>query len=45
MISRPEGRIQIQRICEQGAEKNIWKKKEEVIGGLRTLHNEELHNL
>jgi hypothetical protein len=23
----------------------MWTKKKEVVGGLRRLHNEELHNL
>jgi hypothetical protein len=28
-----------------GAEENIWPKRDEVTGGWRKLHNEELHNL
>jgi hypothetical protein len=31
-------------VRDQGAE-NIWTKREEVAGGWRRLHNEELHDL
>jgi hypothetical protein len=27
------------------AEENIWPKREEMTGGWRKMHNEELHNL
>jgi hypothetical protein len=30
---------------EQGVEENIEPKRDEVAGGWRKLHNEELHNL
>jgi hypothetical protein len=30
---------------EQGAEENMWAKREEGPRGCRTLHDEELHNL
>jgi hypothetical protein len=32
-------------ICEQGTEENIWTERNEVVGGWRKLHNEELHSL
>jgi hypothetical protein len=31
--------------AEQGAEEDIWTKRDEVTGGWRKLHNEELHDL
>jgi hypothetical protein len=36
---------QIQVVWEQGAEENIWSKREEMAGEWRRLHNEELDNL
>jgi len=33
----------IEGVCEQVAEENIWPKREEVVGGWRRQHNEELH--
>jgi hypothetical protein len=33
------------RASENGAEENIWIEEDEVTGGWRQLHNEELHNL
>jgi hypothetical protein len=30
---------------EQGTEENMYTKREEIPGGWRKLHNEELHNL
>jgi hypothetical protein len=45
LVSHPKGRTQIEGVLEQGAEANIGRKREEVAGGWRRLHNEELHNL
>jgi hypothetical protein len=40
-----EGETQTEGVREQGAEENIWtEKKDEVTGGWRKLHNEELRN-
>jgi hypothetical protein len=38
-IFMPEG------VRKQNAEENIGPKRDEMIGGRRKLHNEELHNL
>jgi hypothetical protein len=40
-----KGGIQTGGIRKQSVEKNIWTKKDEVTGGWRKLHNEELHDL
>jgi hypothetical protein len=32
-------------VREQNVEEDIWTKSDEVTGGCRKLHNEELHNL
>jgi hypothetical protein len=32
-------------VCEQGAEENIWTKRDRVTRGCRKLHNKELRNL
>jgi len=45
LISHTKERTQIEGVREQGAEQNIGPKREEVAGGWRRLHNEELHNL
>jgi hypothetical protein len=33
------------RVFENGAEKNVWTKRDEVTEGWRKLNDEELHNL
>jgi hypothetical protein len=38
-VSYPEGRTQIEGVWEQGAEENIWKRKD-VIEGWQKLYNE-----
>jgi hypothetical protein len=45
LVSHTEGRTQIEGVPEQGAERIFGPKMEEVVGGWRRLHNEELHNL
>jgi hypothetical protein len=37
-------KTQIEAVPEHSAEENVWTK-EEVAGGWRRLHNEELHNV
>jgi len=44
LVSHTEGRTQIKSVWEQCAG-TFEPKTEEVAGGWRTLHNEELHNL
>jgi hypothetical protein len=41
LVSRSKGRTLIEGVLEQGAE----EVRDEVAGGWRRLHNEELHNL
>jgi hypothetical protein len=36
---------QTEGVGEQGSEEDIWPKRDEVMGGSRKLHNEELHDL
>jgi hypothetical protein len=45
LISRVKGRTQIEDVWEHGASGVFGPKKDEVMGGWRKLHNEELHNL
>jgi hypothetical protein len=44
LASHARGRTYIEDVLEQGAEGIFGPKREEVAGGWRTLHNEELHN-
>jgi hypothetical protein len=40
-----EGTAYVKGIREQGAKKDIWAKRDGVIGKWRILHNKELHDL
>jgi hypothetical protein len=44
LVSDTKWRTHIEVLWEQGAEENIWTWRQEVAGGWRRLHNEELHN-
>jgi hypothetical protein len=45
LVPHTKGRTQIEEVWERGAEDNIGPKREEVAGGWRKLHSEELYNL
>jgi hypothetical protein len=45
LFSGITGGTQTVVVREQGAEGNVWKRDDEMSGGWRSLHNEELRNL
>jgi hypothetical protein len=45
LVSDIKGGIGTEGVWEHGSEENIEPKKDEVTGGWRKLHTEELHNL
>jgi hypothetical protein len=45
LVSDISGEPYTEGVREQGAEENVWTKGDEVIGGSKKLHKEELLNL
>jgi hypothetical protein len=45
LVSHNKGRAKIEGDSEQGAGRIFGRNRDEVAGGWRRLHNEELHNL